>query len=60
MKFPICIDTISMGLPIVYFKGPWVAFSKLLCTVLLAECDSDAMLCLQSYQVVRIDRSLVY
>ena len=31
MDFPIHIDydTISMGLPIVYFKGSQVAFSKL-------------------------------
>ena len=28
MDFPIQIDTISMGLPIVYFKGSQVVFSK--------------------------------
>ena len=28
MDFPIHIDTISMGLPIVYFKGSQVEFSK--------------------------------
>ena len=30
------------------------------CTVLPAKSDSDAMLCLQSYQGLRIYRSLVY
>ena len=30
------------------------------CTVLPAKSDSDAMLCLQSYQGFRIHRSLVY
>ena len=29
-------------------------------TVLSAKCDSDVILCLQSYQGLRIDRSLVY
>ena len=29
--FPILIDTISVGLPIVYFKGSQVEFSKLWC-----------------------------
>ena len=29
LDFPIHIDTISMGLPIVYFKGSQVDFSKL-------------------------------
>ena len=29
MDFSIHIDTISMGLPILYFKGSQVAFSKL-------------------------------
>ena len=29
-------------------------------TVLPAKSDSDAMFCLQSYQGLRIDRSLVY
>ena len=29
VKFPIHIDTISMGLPILYFKGSQVEFSKL-------------------------------
>ena len=32
IEFPIHIDTISMGLPIVYFKGSQVEFSKLLST----------------------------
>ena len=32
MDLPIHIDTISMGLPIVYFKGAQVEFSKLRCT----------------------------
>ena len=31
MDFPIHIDTISMGLPIVYFKGSQVEFSILWC-----------------------------
>ena len=31
MDFPIPIGTISMGLPIVYFKGSQVEFSKLGC-----------------------------
>ena len=30
MDFPIQFDTISMGLPIVYFKGSQLEFSKLL------------------------------
>ena len=30
------------------------------CTVMLAKSDSDVMFCLQSYQRLRIDRSLVY
>ena len=30
------------------------------CTALSAKSDSDAMLCLQSYHGLRIDRSLVY
>ena len=29
MDFPIPIDTISMGVPIVYFMGSQVEFSKL-------------------------------
>ena len=29
MDFPIHIDTISMGLPIVYFKGSHIEFSKI-------------------------------
>ena len=28
MEFPNHIDTMSMGLPIVYFKGSWVEFLK--------------------------------
>ena len=32
----------------------------LVCTVLPAKSDSDVMFCLQSYQGLRIDRSLVY
>ena len=31
MDFPIHLDTISMGLPIVYFKGSRVEFSRLWC-----------------------------
>ena len=31
MDFPIQIDTISMGLPIMYFKGSQIEFSKLEC-----------------------------
>ena len=31
MDFPIHIDTISMGLSIVHFKGSQVEFSKLCC-----------------------------
>ena len=33
---------------------------KVTSTVLPVESDSDAMLCLQSYQGLRIDKSLVY
>ena len=29
-------------------------------TVVLAKCNSDVMFCLQSYQELRIDRSLIY
>ena len=29
MDFPIQVDTINMGLPIVYFKGLQVYFSKI-------------------------------
>ena len=36
MDFPIHIDTISMGLPIVYFKGSQVEFSKLQYDVFLS------------------------
>ena len=31
MDFPTYIDTISMGLPILYFKGSQIEFSQLLC-----------------------------
>ena len=31
MDSPIHTDTISMGMPILYFKGSQVEFSKLLC-----------------------------
>ena len=30
MDFPIHIDTISMGVPIIYFKGSQVDFSKIM------------------------------
>ena len=50
MDFPIHIDTISMGLPIVYFKGSQVEFS-LLCflslkvaLILANSADPDEML----------------
>ena len=36
MNFPIHIDTTSMELPIVYFKGSQIEFSKLLYDVFLS------------------------
>ena len=38
MDFPIHIDTISIGLPIVYFKGSLVDFSNLSCISLPDDC----------------------
>ena len=50
MDFPINIDTISMGQPIVYFKGSQVDFSKLSCIslsedfiILAKSADPDEM-----------------
>ena len=34
MDFPIHIDAISMGLPIMYFKGSQVEFSKSTCILI--------------------------
>ena len=38
MDFPIHIDTINMGLPIVYLKGSQVEFSKM-CFILSLKID---------------------
>ena len=38
MDFPIYIDTISMELPIVHFKGLQVEYSKLLCICVREDC----------------------
>ena len=37
-EFPIHINTIIMGLLIVYFKGSEVEFSKLLCIIVPKDC----------------------
>ena len=49
MDFPIHIDTISMGLPTLYFKGSHVVISKLRCIsmkvflILANSADPDEM-----------------
>ena len=45
MDFPIPIDTLSMGLPIVYFKGSQVEFSKLLCISVPEGCFNYSKQC---------------
>ena len=42
MYYPIHIDTISMGLPIVYFKGSLVEFSLSLKVVLILANSADS------------------
>ena len=38
MDFPIQINTIRMGLSIIYFKGSQVEISKELCTLVREDC----------------------
>ena len=45
MDFPIDIDTISMGLPIVYFKVSHVQFSKLWCNSVPEDCFNLSKQC---------------
>ena len=45
MYSPLHFETISMGLPIVYFKGSKVEFSTLLCNHVPEDCFNLSLQC---------------
>ena len=56
MNFPIQINTIAMGLSVIYFKGSRVEICKLRCTSVVKDCfcrsksaDPDEMRCFAAF-----------